>query len=145
MSKQIFFKTVRSTGESVHAIGKFNRTYEVGKRYRFPKAFPAHVYLPRDKHAISSDQVYKDRPEGSYGNRVLICYGEVKLGARVPRFPVNDDWHLENIQCYTTYRDCSTDFVVVGEIEPSFPRPVEHPKNTCKVVGSVKKSLKINL
>jgi hypothetical protein len=118
--KQMFFKTVKSNGRSVFARGSLCRTYKVGKRYRFRKEFPAHVFsgiLNRDG-SLNGEYTYDERPELIRGNRVLICYGEV-VKKQVPCLDVSlDCWDLSgnSDNWVTRERETCADFVVIGEL-----------------------------
>ncbi len=133
--KQIFFKTVRKDGGSVWAVGKYRQIYEVGKRYVFDPALPAHVFGMNENteskpyislyrvspHACRefpvqslNDQqlIYRKRAESS-GTRVLIGYGQVR-NARVPYCHIGSHWDFRNL-CSTTQWVCD-DFTIIGEI-----------------------------
>ncbi len=129
--KQIFFKTVRNDYTSVWAIGKYSRRYEIGKRYTFDPELPAHVFglnscgeyfTPYSgskfiEQNIDHQQVYEQRAENS-GSRVLICYGEVKL-KQIPVCDIGQDWDFsDEWNTSPKWRFTSSDFVVVGEIDP---------------------------
>ena len=130
--KQIFFKTVREDGTSVWAIGQYCRRYEVGKHYKFDPRTPAHVfgldteysciepqsstaYFP--EQSINHNEIYAQRAESNGGNRVLICYGEVKI-QKVPVCHLFEDWDLT--KAWTEWRFTSDDFDVIGEIKASY-------------------------
>lgn len=152
--KSIFFKTVKSDGTSLYAVGKFKQKYEVGKRYRFPRKFPAHVFLTGGRKGnnpnalIDSGKTYELRAEGGAGNRVLVCYGKLER-REVPVFDVSSNWHLKdaNDEYKQTLRWCSTDFTVIGELElPSSyngARPAERPRHKVRVLGEVPKGFSV--
>lgn len=128
--KQIFFKTVNDDYTSVWAIGRFKKTYKVGKRYVFPKEHSAFVYglssgqktikpnssekFP-EQSLLDHDLIYGERAESS-GNRVIICYGEV-VSRAVKICTIGEDWNFSKAE-YCLRWTCS-DFIVIGEIEPT--------------------------
>lgn len=129
----MFFKTVKSDGKSVWARGPLCRTYVVGKRYRFRKEFPAHVFSGTFKTdgSLNVEETYLGRMEASRGNRVLICYGEV-VEKTVPCIDVSSAcWDLLGFIYETANRETCADFVVIGELPlPSWclgVRPREEP------------------
>jgi len=133
----MFFKTVRHDGKSIYARGPLCRTYEIGKRYRFPKSRPAHVFLGdmNPDGSFNFDQTYTCRAESSGGNRVLICYGEVKR-QMVPCFDIYSDvWDFTNyvsIDDRMEHKNTCADFVVIGEIPlPAFMNGVR-PNENCR-------------
>ena len=117
MKRQMFFKTVRSDGRSLFAHGSLSRIYEVGKRYKFPKKLPAHVFTLKELglNDFDSDRVYNYRLESGRGNRVLICYGFVKE-EQVPCFDVFGSWNFDAPYIPTARRSTSYDFMVIGEV-----------------------------
>ena|SRR3990167_2440461 len=117
--KSIFFKTVRSTGRSVWAKGKFNLKYEIGKHYEFDPEFPAHGFR---YPCCNLDSIHEGRLGSRGGNRVLICYGEYSLYKAVLYIPIelkSKYWtksyvkeHNRKTYAYLT----SSSFDVIGEI-----------------------------
>lgn len=141
--KQRFYKTVRSDGSSVWAVGKYRTIYEVGKSYKFDPKWPAHVFglvkrasydlsewdnsewhcsypnFPTDIFPLQTcenkDLIYRYRAE-PVGNRVLVGEGIVKT-LYVPYYPTGRHWLKKNLVYYLRFT-CD-DFKIVGEIFPS--------------------------
>ncbi len=150
----MFFKTVRENGDSVYARGALNRNYKVGERYKFPKEFPAHVFLPNvgnvgianfnteDSQIQSAMPIdfadeYFGRAERCGGNRLLICYGEVENRA-VPTFGIyNDVWDTGNTDGCLETKNVSTDFVVIGEVKRPDDATLTEGNGSSKSLGVV--------
>ena len=132
--KQMFFKVVRKNGDSVWAIGRFKQNYQIGKRYRFTKQSPAHVFIP-DAPWTKMDSIYSNRPEGYAGSRVLICYGETER-RKVACFDINGNWNLNTNPAKLLHkiRNVSTDFTVIGELIPNNPDLTENKPARGRVI-----------
>jgi hypothetical protein len=150
--KQIFFKTVRENYRSIYARGPLVRTYTVGKRYKFPKSRPAHVFTHWEnfKHWQDiADEIYGSRKESLGGNRVMVCYGEV-ISREVPCFDISDsNWDFTTAKAHLDTKDTCRDFIVIDEIPlPEYfngVRPSEnsldeyYPKNVILPPNPIKK------
>lgn len=111
--KQLFFKTVRSNGDSVWACKGLKRNYKIGQRYTFPSELPAHVFASKRKNALRD--IYDSRCESSGGNRVLICWGKLDY-EYIPCIDIHEKkWDREKL-IHKSLKECSDDFEVVGEI-----------------------------
>jgi hypothetical protein len=146
MSKQIFFKTVQNDYTSVFAIGKYKRKYKVNERYTFDEGTPAHVfglnddgmYTPPNSEEkklpiqnIHHDLIYSKRAERGAGNRVLICYGEVET-KRVPVCNIDENWNFSRASY--KWRYTSSDFTVIGEIQPKRRDSIPLRRNGYRVI-----------
>lgn len=129
MQQKIFFKQVRKDGSSLFAIGKYRRTYKIGRRYTFNERTPAFIYGVNNGSTIIDGSIYHEFPEQSItnhdliysarpeivGGRVLICLGEVSK--RTVRICKNNMlWNFRDT-CLCDWF-CSIDFIVIGEIFP---------------------------
>ena len=113
--RQVFIKTVRSDGRSIYARGPLARTYEIGKRYTFPRQLPAHVggRLADERNLF---EAYRYRPEYPAGSRALLCFG-VCQRREVPVIPVDEAvWAQDDFGWHRASRKTCTDFEVIGEI-----------------------------
>ena len=131
MKKRIFFKTVRSTGDSCWVNGALNRNYKIGERYTFPDKLPAHGFVDSQQTYRSYcgefglTEAYRYRREAPAGNRVLICFGtgrrkEVKT-IQLNFFPAAMELSVKSIVPAEhlfgrTRIFASTDFEVIGEV-----------------------------
>lgn len=139
--KNIFFKSVRKDGSSLYAIGKYKKKYKLGQTYIFDEKTPAHVFVvckdiefdsyqriltfqdesTYDLHDIPLDNqqlIYNYRAESSVAEKVIICYGELKI-RNVPICDIDENWDFEHeYKCSYTDIFTSTSFTVIGQIVP---------------------------
>ena len=130
MGKHVFYKTVRSNGASVWAPPPLGRIYAIGGHYEFPAYAPAHVFARKGvlrSYAVELwglDELYCGRSESDGGNRVLICFGELKLQV-VPILDIcfDDNPDVGKLVVFT-----STSFDVIGEVFP----PIKCERETAR-------------
>ena len=127
MGKHVFYKTVRSNGASVWAPPPLGRIYAIGGHYEFPAYAPAHVFTRRGRFDVRDRELtglYYNRPEGEAGNRVLICFGELKLQiVSLLDIGFDVDEPMGGMQVFT-----STSFDVIGEVFP----PIKCERETAR-------------
>lgn len=132
--EQVFFKTVTEDYKSLYARGDLSCTYQIGKRYLFHPDFPAHVFMRKNfdlNNVESCENLYLGREEYTGGNRVLVCYGELKIRS-VPCFYIYEStWDFNNITATAKHSIfTSTDFTVTGELAlPRFYGGIRPPES----------------